>query len=233
MRGRLRLVAVTWLGFGLLATAADEVAAGVFGPNALLPDDSPGFLLHSFDNGVQGPDILLGLIPPDPIAPPNPILPTLDLTDPTVAVLHNGSDATGFDLWFGIRLFGVDNPISYPPNPCALMQDQATGFDFAAGSQAFNILGGASPTIGTCSDTTLMGDPAQGFDGFWFLKLSFTFDMDPPFSIQLTGPTTAQERLAFAYVPEPATLVLLAAGLLALAMRSLRPLASRPADTGA
>lgn len=207
------LAAIGW------ALGAVSASATPFAPNIMLPGGNPGYLLHN--TATPGADLLLGLIPGNPIVPQ--ALSFLDQAH-TQPSDFNGTDSTSFTIFFGLMTNG--GMIAIPGDPCSPL-GTTDGLDLTIGSfsvQLFAMPQAQGMMVGACSSSSFhqlsMGE-LGGFSHFTAFELPISFTADPPATLDVFVLDAENIPQAFADpVPEPGTLALLAGALAMLgAMR--------------
>lgn len=210
------------LPFTLILGLGTAVQAAPIEPNALLPDDSPGFdLLGRPPNPNLGAALLIGFN----VKPPNPNAPALDLADPQRPVVQPGPISVGpgpISLYFGWKSPGpiqFSLPMDafgnfYPPNPC-VAGGEAVCYDFGAsdGANRFDVF--LQITGGTIDPASWVmqnpGPPTLPAVQFEFVFLDLPANPALSFHVLENG-----EPLNFAPVPLPAAFWCLGSGLLGL-----------------
>ncbi|MEJ2574450.1 MAG: PEP-CTERM sorting domain-containing protein [Gammaproteobacteria bacterium] len=230
---------------GVLALLATVPASALIVPNAALYDGSPGFSLVGSPDvpnpGSPGVQLLTGF---NAQSPTTSGLPTLDLGNAGDPLINNPDSGSTFSIFWGMELPAVQfnlpadaNGALYPPSPC-LSGSFCYNFNASDGTNSYQvsfvITGPAGAEISNWTaitnwpvldllDLASPDLPAVQFN-FDLTSSTLLVAADPQLSFSVTE---NQQPLRFS-VPEPATVFLMAAGIMGLVVRRRAPALCAP-----
>jgi hypothetical protein len=212
---RLALVLAALAGLALAPPARAIIL--VAAPNIVLPDGSLGFDLVATSNGAPiNPGVLVGLNP-QPLPPfPDPTSLSLDLGDPTGPIATSTGSGGVFALqWWMNAPGGLVFPSAIPaPDGNGNVQFAVDG---AGGNSLFEVSFHVGPGPVDPASWVMLNPqplpPKVGYEGF---AVQFADPTAVEFHVSELMPNGAPVVMSFSLVPEPASVALIAAGLVGI-----------------